>query len=62
MISMMKAMETMNEKEKLEVKLQEKKRDFIYLGQVINKMSDRLEQIRKDIEKLEKEIEENEYT
>lgn len=52
----------MNEKEKLEVKLQEKKSDFIHLGQVINNMVDRLEQIHKDIEKLEKEIEENEYT
>lgn len=48
----------MNEKERLEIKLQEKKQDFIHLGQVINNMADRLEQIHKDIENLEQQLKE----
>ena len=41
---------------KLKVKLEEKKRDFIHLGQVINSMTDRLQVIHDEIEDLEQRL------
>ncbi len=42
--------------EKLKVKLEEKKLDFIHLGQVINNMTDRLQVIHDEIEDLEQRL------
>ena len=42
--------------EKIKVKLEEKKRDFIHLGQVINSMTDRLQAIHDEIEDLEQRL------
>lgn len=42
--------------EKLKIKLEEKKRDFIHLGQVINNMTDRLQVIHDEIEDLEQRL------
>lgn len=43
--------------DKLKVKLEEKKRDFIHLCQVINSMTDRLQVIHDEIEDLEQRLE-----